>query len=320
MSNFWSAYVIFFTILTSFGSIWLLLKVRKSDSDTLEGETLGHEFDGIQELNNPLPRWWLILYLGTFVFGIGYLILYPGFGNFPGVLNWTSESQMEQEAKTAQAKYGEMYTELANKPIEALLENEKALQMGQRIFLANCIACHGSDGAGSKGFPDLTDDDWLYGNSPEQVKQSIVQGRSGMMPPMGAALGEQGVKELVAFIQSLEDSDSDDQEEEEVEGEKEHSDERDEHAEQGEDEMMIAQGKQKFATFCAACHGENAQGNIFMGAPNLTDNVWLFGGSDEDIQKTIVEGRSGKMPAHAALIDAEKIHILTAYVLSLSKE
>ena len=297
MSNFWSAYIIFFTVITSCGSIWLLLKVRKVDADTLEGETLDHEFDGIQELNSPLPRWWLILYISSFIFGIVYLILYPGFGSFPGILNWSSESQMVQEEKVAQAKYGHIYTELASKPIEELLQDEKALQIGQRIFLTNCIACHGSDGGGSKGYPNLTDGDWLYGNSPEQVKHSIAQGRQGVMPPFGPALGEQGVTDITAYIRSTNSA---------VDA-------------SSLDQASVDAGQQKFAMFCVACHGQSAEGNVYVGAPNLSDNIWLYGGSDADIRKTLNEGRSGKMPAHAALIDAEKIHILSAYVISLGE-
>jgi cytochrome c oxidase cbb3-type subunit 3 len=327
MSNYWSAYVIFFTVITSCGSIWLLLKVRKADADTLEGESLDHKFDGIQELNNPLPRWWLILYISTFVFGIGYLILYPGFGNFPGVLNWSSEGQLAQEKKIAQEKYGHIYTELANKSVEELLQNEQALQIGQRIFLVNCIACHGSDARGSKGYPNLTDSVWLYGNSPEQVKHSIANGRKGMMPPFGAALGEQGITEITAFLRSLngqENGSSSNTVEDSNTAEGSNTAEDSNLAKgsnpaKGFDQSIVDAGQQKFATFCVACHGQNAQGNIYVGAPNLRDDVWLYGGSDADIRKTLNKGRSGNMPAHAALIDVEKIHILSAYVISLAK-
>lgn len=295
MNNTWSIYVVVLTLVSIAACLWLLLAVRKNTSEIEDGEPLTHEFDGINELNNPLPRWWLILYLLTIVFGVGYLILYPGFGNFSGTLGWSSQKQWQMEDERAKNTYGKIYAKFASQDMETLLKNERALAIGQKVYLNNCIACHGTDARGSRSYPNLRDSDWLYGNSPAQIKQSIAAGRNGNMPALGAVLGEEGTTAVIAYIKSF-----------------------------GEEAAEVLpelqqKGKDQFAMMCAACHGADAKGNVYVGAPNLTDDIWLHGGTEAALRKTIMEGRTGEMPAHGTLISKDKIHILAAYILSLSE-
>ncbi|MDC3332790.1 cytochrome-c oxidase, cbb3-type subunit III [bacterium] len=291
MSNFWSLWIIILTTVTIVGVTWILFANRKTTHTGKEAKT-GHVYDGIEEYDNPLPAWWLYMFVFTIVFGIGYLIAYPGMGSFPGLLGWSQTNQYEASVEKANKKYGAIYAEYAALSIDALAQNGKALRMGQRLFANNCAQCHGSAATGSYGFANLTDSDWLYGGTPDQIKASITQGRQGLMPAWGAVIGEAGVDEVANYVLSL--------------------------SNRKVDEQLAATGKDKYNMFCASCHGVEGLGNTAMGAPNLADNIWLYGGSPGLVKRSIHFGRNGVMPAHGQLISSEKIHLLTAYVYSFS--
>lgn len=297
MSTFWSIWIIVFTTITIVGCTWLLFANRKVEvsDDTKEGESpkTGHVYDGIEEYDNPLPGWWFKMFVGTVVFGVIYLVLYPGLGNFGGVLGWTQVGQWEEEVAEAEAKYAPLYAQYSETPVEELIANPEAMKMSRRLFNNNCAVCHGSDGRGSYGFPNLADSDWLYGGSVEDIKTTLVNGRQGAMPALGGALGEDGVDNVAEYVFKISG--------------REH------------DVKKAEAGGQLFATYCAACHGADGTGNKMLGAPNLTDGIWLYGGSPTLVRHTIRNGRNGNMPAQADKLKAEKIHLLTAYVYSLSK-
>jgi cytochrome c oxidase cbb3-type subunit 3 len=293
MTDFWSSYIVIIVMINILGCLWLLAWTRKRrEGDTADDETTGHSYDGIEELNTPIPQWWLTLFYGTIVFAGIYLVLYPGLGKYKGAFNWTSDGQWELEVAKANNRYNHIYQELAKKPIEELARDPEALQMGQRIFANNCALCHGSDARGSLGYPNLTDDDWLYGATPDQLLQSITNGRNGMMPPMETAVGgKQGGQDVAAYVLSLS-------------------------GRKGAGNATA--GEKKFKTVCAVCHGPDGKGIQRLGAPNLTDNIWLHGGSEATIEQTIMFGRHGNMPAFKDQLSKAKIHILAAYEYSLS--
>jgi cytochrome c oxidase cbb3-type subunit 3 len=294
-SSFWNWYII---IPTLGGILGCFLLVRWLSGGTVKkGEkagSMGHVWDeNLEELNNPLPSWWLKLFYITLVFGLGYLVLYPGLGSFPGLLGWTSVGQYDRQMDLADARYGPLFTKYRGMPIIALAADPAAHKMGERLFVTYCAVCHGSDARGARGFPNLRDNDWLYGGSPDQIEQSILNGRAGVMPAWKDALGgEQGVADVVQYVLSL--------------------------SGRNVDQAAAARGKKKFQTFCVACHGPEGKGNQALGAPNLTDNIWLYGGSEKAVTETVSNGRHGKMPAHKEFLGEDKVHLLAAYVYSLS--
>ncbi len=294
MSEFWNWWIIVITVVNIAGCWILLIITRKMKGSDSEDETTGHVYDGIQEYNNPLPKWWLNMFYICLVFSVGYLILYPGMGSFKGTLGWTQQGQHAEEVEDAKKHYAPLFEKYAATPIVELIKIKQATEMGKRIFVNTCFGCHGSDARGNPGYPDLTDTDWLYGGSAEAIKQSITHGRSGFMPSFGQSLKAEEVDGLVQYVGQLSG----------------HS--------VNEKKALI--GQTIFNQQCFACHGNNAKGNQAMGAPNLTDNVWLYGGSAVSIAKTIRQGRNGKMPAHADQLSKEKIHLVTAYVYSLSNQ
>jgi cytochrome c oxidase cbb3-type subunit 3 len=238
--------------------------------------------------------WWLYMFYITLFFGIAYLLIYPGSGVFAGAIKWSEVGQYEQEMKTAEQKYGPLYEKFRTQPVNAVAADPEAFAMGKRLYSTYCTVCHGSDAGGGPGFPNLRDADWLYGGEPDDIKATIANGRAGVMPPWGAALGQEGVFNVAEYVISLS-------------GRKAGSD-------------AVAAGKEKFQQVCAACHGADAKGNKALGAPNLTDNVWLYGGSQAAIIKTISEGRGGRMPAHGEFLGEAKVHLLTAYIWGLSNQ
>jgi len=296
MSIGWNVYVIALIVLNVVGCAWLLLANRNVRIDpTQKGQGTGHDFDGIEELNNPLPAWWTWLFVGTIVFGVAYFALYPGLGSFDGILGWSSTQQYQAEVERAEARYGPIFDRYHAQPIAQLLDDERALDMGSRIFANNCATCHGSDARGGRGFPNLTDDAWLYGGDPETITQTITQGRHGVMPAFGPVLGgEQAVSNVTEYVLSLS-------------GRK-------------HDEQAAAQGASQFAAICSACHGAAGKGNQLMGAHNLTDDAWLHGGRREDIRHAIRNGLNNRMPAHDRFLEPERIHLVAAYVYSLSRD
>ncbi len=292
MSNFWSTYIIAIVALNIIGCVWLLMWTRKMDLTDMPADgTTGHEYDGIREYNNPLPRWWLILFWITIVFSVVYLFLYPGMGKFQGYLGWSSVGEHTQADKQYNEQYGKLYADYAKVPVTELVKDERAMKIGARLFANNCSVCHGTNARGALGFPNLTDNDWLYGGSPEQIHATLMNGRQAAMPAWLDSFGEQGITELTHYVMSLSGRKA--------------------------DAKLAAAGQEKF-TACAACHGADGKGNQLMGAPNLTDNIWLYGGSEAAISKTLREGRAGLMPAQKESLGAERVHLLTAYVYSLS--
>jgi cytochrome c oxidase cbb3-type subunit 3 len=244
------------------------------------------------EQNNPLPKWWMWLFYLTIVFSIGYLIVYPGFGAYKGSFGWSQTGAYEKEMKEGEELYGPLFNSYLKMDVKQVAQDAKAREIGQRLFLNTCSQCHGSDAQGGKGYPNLTDSDWLYGGDPETIKTTILEGRHGMMPPMGAALGtEDDVRNVANYVMSLSGG--------------------------AHDAIKASLGKAKFGV-CAACHGPEGKGNQAIGSPNLTDKVWLYGGGIDNVMETINKGRSNQMPAHKALLTEAKVHLLAAYVWGMS--
>jgi len=295
MSTFWNVWIIGLTTINLALIIWVLMANRKvavDDEADPENKTTGHVYDGIEEYDNPLPKWWFQMFVATIVFSLIYLVLYPGLGSYKGLLGWTSQKELQRDQNKALVSYVKSFGKYSKMSIETLAQEPKAIKMGVRLFRNNCAVCHGSDAGGNFGFPDLTDSDWLYGGSPEQIKASITHGRKAQgMVAWGDALGEAAVVNVSEYVLKL--------------GGRDH------------DAAKAEQGQAVFAT-CAACHGADGKGMHSSGAPNLTDDIWLYGGEPEQIRQSIRKGRSGVMPAQAKMLRADKIHLLTAYVYGLS--
>jgi len=292
-SRFWDLYIGIVTIVSILACGVLLLAQSKRRVSGGTTETTGHTWDeDLGEYNNPLPRWWMWLFWITIVFSLVYLLLYPGLGSYAGMLKWTQVGQLEAETARHEEKFGPIYARYAQTPVEALAKDPAALAIGQKLFLNNCAQCHASDGGGSRGFPNLTDGDWQWGGTADAVKATITQGRMAVMPPFGPALGEQGVKDAAHYVMSLSGL--------------------------AYDSIRAARGKELFAKNCVACHGPEGKGNPLLGAPNLTDRTWLYSSAEPVIIETITGGRTNRMPAHQDLLGEARVHLLTAYVLSLS--
>ena len=298
MTSFWSWYVVILTTGTLLALTWLIFATRKGQRSDTTDQTVGHVYDGIEEYDNPLPRWWFMLFVGTIIFAVGYLVLYPGMGNWKGILpgydgGWTSAKQYDREITKADEKYGPIFAKYAALPIEEIAKDEAALKMGGRLFASHCAVCHGSDAKGSHGFPNLTDNDWIWGGEPETIKASILNGRQAVMPGWEAALGNDGIKNVTGYVRSLSGL-------------------------KNPEGLDLEAGQKSFDTMCVACHGPEGKGNPLLGAPNLTDNTWLYGSSFAQIQQTLRHGRNGQMPAQENFLGNDKVHLLAAYVYSLS--
>jgi len=292
-SNFWDVYITLATLVSIVACAALLWSqsTRKAPGS---GETTGHTWDeDLTEYSNPLPGWWRWLFYLTIIFSIIYLILYPGLGSWRGTLGWSQVGQLKEETAQAEKQFGPLYEKYSAADVEALLKSPEALAIGQKLFLNTCAQCHASDGGGSRGFPNLTDRDWLYGGDAKSVKASITEGRNGIMPPFGPALGDRGVADVAQYVRSLSGL--------------------------AADPLRVAFGKELFAQNCVACHGSDGKGNQALGAPNLADKTWLHGSEQLLVAETIAKGRNNQMPAHKGLLNEAKIHLLTAYVLSLSQ-
>lgn len=289
MSSLVSAIVIIGTL----GSIlFFLLLLWMNRKVSRPGETTGHSYDGIEEYDNPLPAWWFWGFILTIVFGIAYLIYYPGLGNFKGIGGWSQESELEQALTRAEERYAPIFAQYAETPIDELARNPEVVKIGRRLYSNNCAVCHGAAGMGSFGFPNLTDSEWQWGSANEQIKASILNGRQAMMNAHLPMIGEQGVTDAATYVMKL--------------------------AGREVDEASAAAGQQIFNTYCVACHGPDGKGNIFLGAPNLTNEIWMYGGTRLRIEHTIKHGRNGVMPAFEQKLGADKVHIVAAYVKSLS--
>jgi len=294
-SGFWDLYISIITVVSIIACAVFLSSQSRKKVTADKGSTTGHTWDeDLAEYNNPLPGWWRWLFYITIAFGLTYLVLYPGLGSWRGTLGWSQVSQLEDELAKAELQYGPLYERFSKVPVPELAKNPEALAMGQKLFLNTCAQCHASDGGGSRGFPNLTDQDWLYGGTPEAIEASIANGRNGVMPPWGPALGEEGVKNVAAYVVTLSGGAS--------------------------DSIRASKGREIFQTTCAACHGPDGHGNQALGAPNLSDKIWLHGGGEQAIADTVARGRTSQMPAHKGLLSPAKIHLLAAYVYSLSRK
>lgn len=276
------------------GLVMLLASLRRRPGETAgTGETTGHIWDeDLRELNNPLPRWWLWLFVLTVVFGIAYLLIYPGLGNYGGTAAWSSEKQYREQTVAAEAVLARTLAPFEHLEVTALAHNPDAIRVGRNLFMNNCATCHGSDARGAPGFPNLTDKDWLFGGTPEAIVQTISYGRTSVMPAWRDVLGgDAGVQDVTAYVLSLSGR----------------------HAPAG----SVANGQAKFATICIACHGADGRGNQALGAPNLTDQVWLNGGAAATVSETIAKGRQAQMPAQLERLGEARVKLLAAYVVSL---
>lgn len=292
VSGFWSIYVAGITavsILACAVLLWANTIARSSGPAELHG----HVWDEtLQEYNNPLPRWWMYLFYITIVFSVGYLALYPGFGSNKGTLGWSSTGQYDGEMKQANDKYAPIFDKYLKQDLLAVAADPEAKAMGQRLYLTYCSQCHGSDARGAKGFPNLTDADWQFGGEPEAIKATIADGRNGVMPPF-AHLGGEGIKDVANYVRSLSGL--------------------------AADSLRVQRGQELFQQNCAACHGPEGKGMTALGAPNLTDNVWLYSSSEATIMEGVTKGRNNRMPAWKEFLGDAKVHLLSAYVLGLSQ-
>lgn len=293
-SNFWPIFISAIVIGGIVFCLTVLFITSKSHDPAHTGESTGHVYDeDIVEMNNPMPRWWMWMFVLTCVFGAAYLFLFPGLGGYKGQLGWTQVKQYEQEVKESNARLAPIYAKYTGMAIEDVAKDEKAMAIGERLFMNTCAQCHGSDAHGSRGFPNLTDKDWLGAGTPEYIAETITNGRQGMMPPMAAAIGgtADDVKNVANYVLSLSGSQH--------------------------DAARAALGKEKFAA-CAACHGPDGKGNQTIGAPNLTDNIWLHGAGEAAIMDRINNGKTNQMPAQGSRLTPEQIHVLAAYVWRFS--
>ena len=292
-SGFWDIYISILTVV-SIVACAVFLKSQSVRKAPGKVDTTGHTWDeDLAEYNNPLPRWWSWLFYITVAFALVYLVLYPGLGSWKGTLGWSQAGQYTSETQAAAKQFGPLYDRFARLEIAELAVNPEALAVGQKLFLNHCAQCHASDGGGSRGFPNLTDRDWLYGGDAKSIEATISGGRNGIMPPFGEALKSEDIKDVAHYVMSLSGG--------------------------AADSIRVARGRDTFANTCAACHGPEGKGNPMLGAPNLSDRTWLHGSGEARIIETVTQGRTSQMPAHKDLLGDVKIRLLAAYVLSLSK-
>ena len=296
---FWNLFII---VCTLGGIVWLYLLTIASmrargpaATKSAEAGTTRHVWDeDLTELDNPLPRWWVILFFATLAFGVVYLMLYPGFGTNSMVLGWTQVEEYEDEMARAEARYGALFEGYLRLPVEEVAADPKALRMGERLFASYCAVCHGADAGGVPGFPNLRDAVWQWGGEPDEIRTSILDGRNAAMPGWREALGgDVGVGEVTAYVLSL--------------------------SGRSVDAARAASGKEGYDALCVACHGVDGTGNPDLGGSDLTDDVWLYGGSDAAVRESIAEGRAGRMPAHGEFLGEGRVHVLAAWVYSLSR-
>ena len=291
MTTFWSIFVIVIVVGNIVGSAWLLFA---NSRDSSADKTTGHVWDeDLTEYNKPLPLWWVGLFVATIVFGVGYLVVYPGLGAYAGVTGWTSAKEHDRDVADADAKSAELFATFRDKKLTDLGNDPKALAIGHNVFANNGIGCHGSAARGGPGFPNLTDNDWLYGGDPDTVVATITNGRTGVMPPWGPVLGDPGVENVANYVLAL--------------------------SGQKNDATKAEAGKTQFMTMCIACHGPDGKGNTVVGAPNLTDGIWLYGGDLASIEATIRNGRNGQMPAWGKVLGPDRVRLVAAWVLAQSK-
>jgi cytochrome c oxidase cbb3-type subunit III len=293
ISDFWGYYITAIALIGIAWCVWLLFSQRKMPKGVSTTDDTGHVWDGdLRELNNPLPRWWMWMFLLACVFALGYLVLYPGLGKYAGVLKFSSQGELAAHREAAEKMQHEIYAKYLKMDVKQVAGDPDAREIGQRLFLNYCAQCHGSDARGSRGFPNLTDNDWLYGGDPETIQQTIAKGRNGVMPPFAGAIDAKLAGDTAQYVRSLSGLTY--------------------------DPIRASRGESTFKSTCAACHGASGKGNQALGAPNLSDNVWLYGSSEGVIVEAILKGHNGHMPAHEEILTPERIRMLTAYVWGLS--
>ena len=292
VNEFWNMYVVVIVLASIMACAWLLWS--QSKATFTQGKTMGHVWDeDLEEYNNALPKWWSWLFVITVVFALVYLALYPGLGKFQGMLGWSSAGQHKAEVEKMDATVKPLFDKYQKMDLAAVAADKQGLEMGKRLYMTYCMQCHGADARGSKGFPNLADSDWLYGGEPEKIVETIAAGRQGMMPPH-AHLGADTIKDVANYVRSLSGLPN--------------------------DSVRAAKGKDAFTSAgCVGCHGADGKGMQAIGAPNLTDKVWLYGSSENTIIETITNGRQNKMPAWKEFLGDAKVHLLSAYVFSLSQ-
>jgi cytochrome c oxidase cbb3-type subunit 3 len=295
MPAFWHWFIAGGTILFVIWCVWLISwSSKQGPANVADDEVVGHKWDGdLEEWNNPAPKWWLYLYFITIAWAIGYLVAFPGLGSYEGMLGWSQEGQYEAEMQAAAENYDPIYEEFAAMDFEVLSQNAQAQALGKSLYASYCTTCHGSDARGAPGYPNLTDNAWLWGNAESELYISIANGRNAVMPVLAPALGgDEGIANMAKYVKSLSG---------------------------GEADAGAMSAQPMFVALCSACHGVDGTGNKIFGAPNLTDDIWLYGGSLETIQETLLNGRNGVMPAHGDLLGENRTKILAAYVYSLSQ-
>jgi len=293
MTNSWGIYIALLVLANVIGVVWLLFVTARRRPQERDEDTTGHIWDeDLKEYNKALPRWWLGMFVLSVIFGAAYLVFYPGFGTVTGTLGWTSANEFQADLAENNRKLETVFARFRDKPLDELARDPQALMLGHNVFANNCAACHGSDARGARGYPNLTDADWIYGDNAEQILATVSNGRSGVMPALGAALGEPGINEVANYVLSLSGGKA--------------------------DAALADSGKTRFMTICAACHGADGKGNTAIGAPNLTDNIWLYGSTLEDIKTSIRDGRNGKMPAWEPIIGKDRARLVAAWVRAQS--
>lgn len=294
MSAAWSWYVIALVVLNIAGCVWLLWWTARRRPGDPAPEDTSHVWDeDLTEYNKPLPKWWINLFYLTIVFSIGYLVWYPGMGSFAGVGKWTSAGEHDADAAKAQAVLEATFARFRDLPIDQIAKDPEALRLGRTIFANTCSTCHGSDARGARGFPNLTDADWQWGGTPDDILHTVLHGRQAVMPPFGEVVGgEQGATEVAVYVQSL--------------------------SGMRVDPALAAAGKAKFDMVCTACHGADGTGNPLLGAPNLTDDVWLYGNDFDTLRRAVLEGHNGAMPAHEPIIGEMRSRLVAAWVWAQS--
>ena len=297
MAAFWQWFVAAGTIAFVIWCVWIIRwSSKQGPQNVADDDLVGHKWDGdLEEWNNPAPKWWLYLYFITIAWGLGFLLAMPGLGNFPGLLGWSSTGQYDAEITAASERYEPIYEQFAAMPFEELARDPEANKLGASLYASYCTTCHGSDARGAKGFPNLVDNDWLWGDSEAQIVHTIKNGRNGVMPTLAAAMGgDEGIDNMVKYVRSLSGL--------------------------AEADAGAMSAQPMFVALCSACHLANGSGNQMLGAPNLTDDIWLYSSAEAEIRDIIVNGRNNMMPAHGDLLGANRTKILASYVYSLSAD
>lgn len=296
VNDFWHGWVSILTISCLVLTVLLLWLTARNQRKDLTEETTGHEYDGITEMDNPLPKWWMLLFVILLVFSVGYLCLYPGLGNWKGVLNWSSASELARAQQRHNYRFAPEFERYYDKSFAELIHDRKAMQMGERIFINNCANCHAIDAGGRFGFPNLRNNDWLFGGSPEQIEQTILHGRKGQMPAWSEILSEKEIQQVAFYVRDLSKLTT------------------------KATANDLAKGKKIFQQNCALCHNPQGTGNHLLGAPDLTNNIWLYGSSQLQVEYSIRKGRQGVMPAWKEILEKYKVRLVAAYIYNLNKD